>query len=161
MAKKATKNTNDSTKQQSSAVQDIDDGLASISGRHKLIKQQIDAQTASLETQKVAYDSIAKAQQKGADVDKEAEQVKKRLKKEQDSLNKAAKETKEAFDGIGESLDEIGSSGVSGMRELVTVLKEAKTGGKALSVALFALGCLLYTSPSPRDRQKSRMPSSA
>ena len=23
------------------------------------------------------------------------------------------------------------------------------------------LGCLLYTSPSPRDRQKSRMPSSA
>ena len=30
---------------------------------------------------------------------------------------------------------------------------------------MFALdrrdGCLLYTSPSPRDRQKSRMPSSA
>ena len=25
----------------------------------------------------------------------------------------------------------------------------------------FAFGCLLYTSPSPRDRQKSRMPSSA
>ena len=25
----------------------------------------------------------------------------------------------------------------------------------------FGLGCLLYTSPSPRDRQKSRMPSSA
>ena len=24
-----------------------------------------------------------------------------------------------------------------------------------------AYGCLLYTSPSPRDRQKSRMPSSA
>ena len=26
---------------------------------------------------------------------------------------------------------------------------------------LVAFGCLLYTSPSPRDRQKSRMPSSA
>ena len=26
---------------------------------------------------------------------------------------------------------------------------------------LMSLGCLLYTSPSPRDRQKSRMPSSA
>ena len=25
----------------------------------------------------------------------------------------------------------------------------------------FFTGCLLYTSPSPRDRQKSRMPSSA
>ena len=24
-----------------------------------------------------------------------------------------------------------------------------------------SIGCLLYTSPSPRDRQKSRMPSSA
>ena len=24
-----------------------------------------------------------------------------------------------------------------------------------------SMGCLLYTSPSPRDRQKSRMPSSA
>ena len=26
---------------------------------------------------------------------------------------------------------------------------------------IYLLGCLLYTSPSPRDRQKSRMPSSA
>ena len=26
---------------------------------------------------------------------------------------------------------------------------------------IIAIGCLLYTSPSPRDRQKSRMPSSA
>ena len=28
-------------------------------------------------------------------------------------------------------------------------------------IARQASGCLLYTSPSPRDRQKSRMPSSA
>ena len=28
-------------------------------------------------------------------------------------------------------------------------------------VELILIGCLLYTSPSPRDRQKSRMPSSA
>ena len=34
---------------------------------------------------------------------------------------------------------------------------------KADALAAFRLGyiCLLYTSPSPRDRQKSRMPSSA
>ena len=31
---------------------------------------------------------------------------------------------------------------------------------KLVSLAI-AEGCLLYTSPSPRDRQKSRMPSSA
>ena len=29
------------------------------------------------------------------------------------------------------------------------------------NLRLYARGCLLYTSPSPRDRQKSRMPSSA
>ena len=35
--------------------------------------------------------------------------------------------------------------------------------GGAQSIASITLGdfCLLYTSPSPRDRQKSRMPSSA
>ena len=37
------------------------------------------------------------------------------------------------------------------------------TAAGALGVAAAGLlgGCLLYTSPSPRDRQKSRMPSSA
>ena len=30
-----------------------------------------------------------------------------------------------------------------------------------LAVAGFAMGCLLYTSPSPRDVEESRMPSSA
>ena len=30
-----------------------------------------------------------------------------------------------------------------------------------LTFAVRTMGCLLYTSPSPRDRQKSRMPSSA
>ena len=32
---------------------------------------------------------------------------------------------------------------------------------KAVAIALRNRACLLYTSPSPRDRQKSRMPSSA
>ena len=35
-----------------------------------------------------------------------------------------------------------------------------RVGVEAASPDLFQ-GCLLYTSPSPRDRQKSRMPSSA
>ena len=30
-----------------------------------------------------------------------------------------------------------------------------------IAVTMLLQGCLLYTSPSPRDRQKSRMPSSA
>ena len=33
--------------------------------------------------------------------------------------------------------------------------------GLPVSVTATVSGCLLYTSPSPRDRQKSRMPSSA
>ena len=37
---------------------------------------------------------------------------------------------------------------------------EAVSGFLANSLALIS-DCLLYTSPSPRDRQKSRMPSSA
>src|SRR5678810_1507314 len=40
----------------------------------------------------------------------------------------------------------------------VTVGLDLETGW---SPQLLASSCLLYTSPSPRDRQKSRMPSSA
>ena len=36
-----------------------------------------------------------------------------------------------------------------------------KKGGPAIASLLGCIPCLLYTSPSPRDRQKSRMPSSA
>ena len=42
-------------------------------------------------------------------------------------------------------------------RDAAKALAEAK---KKLEVNMLK-GCLLYTSPSPRDRQKSRMPSSA
>ena len=34
-------------------------------------------------------------------------------------------------------------------------------GSGFIVLALIIYSCLLYTSPSPRDRQKSRMPSSA
>ena len=36
-----------------------------------------------------------------------------------------------------------------------------ESGGKFPKNSKLLLPCLLYTSPSPRDRQKSRMPSSA
>ena len=38
---------------------------------------------------------------------------------------------------------------------------EAKPGVSTIGFGAYPDGCLLYTSPSPRDRQKSRMPSSA
>src|SRR5665811_2393669 len=40
-------------------------------------------------------------------------------------------------------------------------LGAALTGGEYISNATSSQGCLLYTSPSPRDRTRSRMPSSA
>ena len=48
-----------------------------------------------------------------------------------------------------------------GMR--VACIEKRKTlGGTCLNVGCIpSKACLLYTSPSPRDRQKSRMPSSA
>ena len=40
-------------------------------------------------------------------------------------------------------------------------IKLLKTIFESFETDAHFLGCLLYTSPSPRDRQKSRMPSSA
>ena len=40
------------------------------------------------------------------------------------------------------------------------VIEKMRVAGRIAAGAL-AEACLLYTSPSPRDRQKSRMPSSA
>ena len=46
--------------------------------------------------------------------------------------------------------------------EVVTQLhREFIRAGSDVVQAFTYYGCLLYTSPSPRDRQKSRMPSSA
>ena len=42
------------------------------------------------------------------------------------------------------------------LEKILTIFKEEK-----VSTSHFNQSCLLYTSPSPRDRQKSRMPSSA
>ena len=54
------------------------------------------------------------------------------------------------FSGIGG--DKLAQAGM----ELFHHYREINTIGLNLG-----MGCLLYTSPSPRDRQKSRMPSSA
>ena len=46
--------------------------------------------------------------------------------------------------------------------EQVEVIVENRNGKKNLFIeGVFLQGCLLYTSPSPRDRVRSRMPSSA
>ena len=46
--------------------------------------------------------------------------------------------------------------GVSQISEILN-----QSGSHYEAIHILSHGCLLYTSPSPRDRQKSRMPSSA
>ena len=55
--------------------------------------------------------------------------------------------------------DELGVDNLAGFRSALNQLNAAYE--KEPFENLLPLLCLLYTSPSPRDRQKSRMPSSA
>ena len=61
----------------------------------------------------------------------------------------------------GSGDDQLNISGNSSLSGLI----DLGAGSNAVSVLAGGvaniIGCLLYTSPSPRDRQKSRMPSSA
>ena len=63
---------------------------------------------------------------------------------------------------IEKIVDELSNLTVMEAAELSKALEEKWGVSAAAAVAVAAPGaCLLYTSPSPRDRQKSRMPSSA
>ena len=53
------------------------------------------------------------------------------------------------------------STNVSELLQQVAGLDIRRRGAEGMQADLYIRGCLLYTSPSPRDRQKSRMPSSA
>ena len=52
-------------------------------------------------------------------------------------------------------------AGVRSMAAFALGEVESAAGANVLLTTLKNTSCLLYTSPSPRDRQKSRMPSSA
>ena len=47
------------------------------------------------------------------------------------------------------------------IKEQAALVERAGAGDRVLMTSGIYGTCLLYTSPSPRDRQKSRMPSSA
>ena len=67
-------------------------------------------------------------------------------------------DTTESYRDILTSLQDLYLSEISfKMNQVMQVLTVITT----IFVPLAFLSCLLYTSPSPRDRQKSRMPSSA
>ena len=59
---------------------------------------------------------------------------------------------------IGANKILVGAPGVNNEQGAVYIYNMDGTGEVIITASD---GCLLYTSPSPRDRQKSRMPSSA
>ena len=76
----------------------------------------------------------------------------------------AATDTSTAY-ADGDVLVELGALDTSSPSSIVTPSKffihRALIGITTAAGETLVGGCLLYTSPSPRDRQKSRMPSSA
>ena len=46
-------------------------------------------------------------------------------------------------------------------KEIAQMIKDGYTDDEIFNLLANRYGCLLYTSPSPRDRTRSRMPSSA
>ena len=57
--------------------------------------------------------------------------------------------------------DNILNGGVNGARESLNFLRAIRDMLAGNSKSSVNISCLLYTSPSPRDRTRSRMPSSA
>ena len=120
---------------------------------------------------------------KGADLnDEQASQILnflkiKDLKKLKENLNnplsqEGIKELEDVFEIIGFSSDlnqvKTNFAIVRGLEyysdfivETNLNFKVTNNKGKQVDIGSICSGCLLYTSPSPRDRQKSRMPSSA
>ena len=72
-------------------------------------------------------------------------------------LTKLAIETRNLIDSQQEDFS-IGQVAI--MNIMICISRFIEERGEAAGIALLQV-CLLYTSPSPRDRQKSRMPSSA
>ena len=60
---------------------------------------------------------------------------------------------------LNSNLNQWGAYSYDKAADVVRVSGGASTDSESLEA--FSMACLLYTSPSPRDRQKSRMPSSA
>ena len=65
-----------------------------------------------------------------------------------------------------QEIDQILRHEIAKLKTAITYIEEAKTLANESSVKFSEMSvkydsCLLYTSPSPRDRTRSRMPSSA
>ena len=78
-----------------------------------------------------------------------------------DAIEALAEEWRNIWEGVG--FTGIVNPGFDAVGESLPTCTDADNPQKhpTQNYWEFSTGCLLYTSPSPRDRQKSRMPSSA
>ena len=78
-------------------------------------------------------------------------------------VKQAALATKVPFDTGPIHFVGIGGIGMSGIAEVLLNLGYEVQGsdGRESAITARLKSCLLYTSPSPRDKRQSRMPSSA
>ena len=74
-----------------------------------------------------------------------------------DSMDAVIKVDKDSIDKIIKSDEEINKYRSKIDTQILTLLVKRAP----MAIGALLTSCLLYTSPSPRDRQKSRMPSSA
>ena len=89
---------------------------------------------------KESYDDFVKSISASGKSAKAIIPILENMGKEMESFAEAAKRSKKILEGVNTTLDQIGGSGVQGMRELTDVIKSATSGGKGLTTALFALG---------------------
>ena len=78
-----------------------------------------------------------------------------------DRMDEVSRNTAETRIGVGVNLDGTGQASLStGIGFFDHMLDQIARHG-LIDLNIQCEGCLLYTSPSPRDRTRSRMPSSA
>ena len=137
---------------QSEKVKNIEQQLADIEGDvyasnqdYQFAKADLDAAKYALEESRYGYGDASKANKTYAE-----------LKKKTDKAFLAAEKKQSLADSLQNELKVLNSFIKQTNDALYTI-----DGEKQLLERQLSKLCLLYTSPSPRDRQKSRMPSSA
>ena len=112
-------------------VEDLEDEVAGLSTRSEKLKSELEVVEDLIKTKKNAIE--------------EHKEVIKKYTKQQESVR-----NNREFNSLTKEVE---------FQELEIQLAEKQI--KEMKASIEHKNCLLYTSPSPRDRQKSRMPSSA
>ena len=146
---------NDNNRSEPATKGDLIDGLAEVETK---LTTKIDSVRTELKLDIAALDKKIDCVEQRLDqkIDSVEQRLNEKIEKVYSSQIQADARLENKMDKMMDKMDKLYSNTMSSYEK--TVLKGEKYDQKALTHADI---CLLYTSPSPRDRQKSRMPSSA